>query len=315
MSPVRSACLSPRRQLQGPIRVVLLLLALFAACPGAQAAGASRGTLEFGGIERSYRLYVPTGYRQGTPMPLVVAMHGGLGTGEIFASQSGLDAVAERHGFLALYPDGYKRGWNAGTCCGAPMKENVDDVGFIKVAVAAVKRQYSVDGSRVFGTGFSNGAMLAYRISCEAPDLFAAIAPVSGGLMTADCAAKQKISALHIGGVLDKNIPWNGGTYDGTYRRSAKELVGLLSSRGGCGSDEKVTESGRGFECRTLAACPGNIEISWCRLDAVGHQWAGGKTYMRWMLGPNDDRFQTSERIWTFFSRQGKGRDASGKRP
>jgi polyhydroxybutyrate depolymerase len=283
--------------------LVLMLIALF---PAASWAGgsASMGTLDFGGMERSYRLFVPSGYRQGTPTPLVVAMHGGLGTGEIFASQSGFDAVAERHGFLVLYPDGYKRGWNAGTCCGPPMKENVDDVGFIAAVVAAVKRQYSVDASRVYGTGFSNGAMLAYRISCEAPDLFVAIAPVSGGLMTTDCKSKQKVSALHIGGLLDKNIPWAGGTYDDTYRRSAKELVDLVAARDGCGKEDKVTESGEGFECRTMSSCAKGTEVSWCRLDGVGHQWAGGKTYMRWILGPNDDRFQTSERIWTFFSRQ-----------
>lgn len=300
------------RGLQGLARIFGLLM-LLALCQDASAGAASSGTLNFGGMERSYRLYVPSAYRQGKPAPLVVAMHGGLGTGEIFASQSGFDAVAERHGVLALYPDGYKRGWNAGTCCGPPMKENVDDVGFIRAAVNAVKQQYSVDPSRIYGTGFSNGAMLAYRISCEAPDLFAAIAPVSGGLMTTHCATKQKVSVLHIGGVLDKNIPWAGGTYDGTYRRSAKELVTLISDRGGCGTEEKVAESGQDFECRTLSSCPKGTQVSWCRLDAVGHQWAGGKTYMRWILGPNDDRFQTSERIWTFFSRQ--RRDASAGRP
>lgn len=283
----------------------LMALFMLLGLASAQAAGAiSSGSLNFGGMERSYRVHVPSGYTQGKATPLVVAMHGGLGTGEIFASQSGLDAVSEKNGFLTVYPDGVKRGWNAGTCCGPPMKQNVDDVGFIKALVAEISRKYTVDASRVFGTGFSNGAMLAHRIACEAPDVFAAIAPVSGGLMTQSCASKQKVSALLIGGTLDKNIPFNGGTYDGTYRPSVKELVASLAARDGCSATEKVTETGEGYECRTLEGCQGKTEVSWCRLDGVGHQWAGGKTYLKWALGPNTETFNASQKVWTFFSRQ-----------
>lgn len=295
------------------VGVAMLCIALLALCTsGAGWAGAaSSGTLQWEGMERGYRLFVPSGYRQGTATPLVVAMHGGLGTGEIFASQSGFDAVAEKNDFLVLYPDGYKRGWNAGSCCGAPMKQNVDDVGFIGALVTRIRQQYSVDARRIYGTGFSNGAMLAYRISCETPDLFAAIAPVSGGLMTPTCESKQKVPALLVQGLLDKNIPWDGGSYDGTYRRSMKEQVELLARRSGCSAKEKVTESGEDFECRTLESCEGGSEVSWCRLDTVGHQWAGGKTYLRLLLGPNNDRFHTSERIWTFFKRH--RRDAAAR--
>ncbi|TDU32051.1 polyhydroxybutyrate depolymerase [Panacagrimonas perspica] len=295
--------------------LALLLAALLVPLPAQAAGSVASGTLKIGGMDRTYRLYVPSGYSTQKPAPLVVAMHGGLGTGEIFASQSGLDAVAEKNGFLALYPDGYKRGWNAGTCCGPPMNEKVDDVGFIKALVGEVGRKYSVDAGRVYGTGFSNGAMLAHRIACEAPDVFVAIAPVSGGLMTGSCASKQPVSALLIGGLLDKNIPWDGGTYDGTYRPSVKELVSSLSSRDGCSDKEKVTSSGPGFECRTREACQGRTEVSWCRLDTVGHQWAGGKTYMRWLLGPNTETFNASEKVWTFFNQHQRADSAARRTP
>lgn len=283
--------------------VLALLLVVGLASPVVQAAGAvTESSISSGGTERSYRLYQPSSYRAGKPMPLVVAMHGGLGTGEIFASQTGFDAVAEKNGFLVVYPDGYKRAWNAGRCCGPPKDQKIDDVGYIRALVVQLVRTHSVDSARIFATGFSNGAMLAHRIACEAPELFVAIAPVSGGLMTESCPSKQPISALLVQGYLDDRIPWNGGTFDGTYRPSIKELVTAIGARGGCSGAETVTRTGDGFECRTLGGCRGGTEVSWCKLEAVGHQWGGGKSYLRVVLGPNSDTFPTSQRIWDFFS-------------
>lgn len=278
-------------------------LLMLGSCAHGWASTDDSRSIDVGGMERTYRLFVPSSYRKGTPTPLIVGMHGGLGTGKVFAEQSGLDAVAERRGFIVVYPDGYKRGWNAGTCCGGPMDKKIDDVRFIREVVEATSREFSIDRKRVYGTGFSNGAMLAYRVSCEAPDLFAAIAPVSGGLMTPACETTKSVSVLHIGGALDKNIPWNGGVYDGTYRRSAKQLVDLMSRRGNCGEPEKVLDSGTGFECRTKTSCSSGVEVSWCRLESVGHQWAGGKTIMPRLLGPNTESFSAAERVGDFFSR------------
>lgn len=289
-----------------PIRVVLALVmsaSVLVSMPAA-AGTVSRGTLQWAGVERSYRLFVPSSVRPDQPAPLVVAMHGGLGTGEIFASQSDFDATAEQHGFITVYPDGIKRVWNAGTCCGPAAEKKVDDVGFIRALVAHLAKQHRVDQARIYGTGFSNGAMLAHRIACEAPDLFAAIAPVSGGRMIPACESRKKVSALLIQGKLDKNIPWDGGTYDGTYRPSIKELVGGLSARNGCSGKDKVADSGAEFECRTLEGCPGGVEVSWCGLPGVGHQWPGGKTFMKFALGPNTETFQASRRIGDFFARQ-----------
>src|SRR3546814_3263586 len=87
---------------------------------------------------------------------------------------------SDLHDFIVVYPDGVGRAWNAGSCCAKPMKEKIDDVGFVRAVIADVKHRYKIDATRIYGTGFSNGAMLLHRIACDAPDTFAAIAPVSG---------------------------------------------------------------------------------------------------------------------------------------
>jgi polyhydroxybutyrate depolymerase len=272
----------------------------------AEAAETSQAvTISFEGRERSYRLYLPAGGNaQGRP--LVVALHGGMSTGRGIEDQTGFDSLADRYGFAVAYPDGIGRGWNAGTCCGSPMKEKVDDVGFVRAVIADVKRRTAVDGTRIYGTGFSNGSMLLHRIACEAPDTFTAIAAVSGGPMIDRCDARKPIPTLLIQGRADPRIPWDGGVFQGSYRPSIKEIVGRFRERNGCSGAETVTYNADGVECRTLGSCSSGDEVSWCGLAGVGHQWAGGKTYLKMLLGPNNERFSASQKIWTFFSQYPK---------
>jgi polyhydroxybutyrate depolymerase len=77
--------------------------------------GATHGTLRVGGIAREYRLYVP---ESSAPLALVVALHGGLGSGDQLAETSQFEPLAERERFAVVFPDGVGRTWNAGSCCG-----------------------------------------------------------------------------------------------------------------------------------------------------------------------------------------------------
>ena len=77
-------------------------------------------TLSFGGRDRSYRLHRPAPGGGHGPVPLVVVLHGGYGSGGQAEQAYGWDALADRHCFLVAYPDGVGRSWNAGWCCGPP---------------------------------------------------------------------------------------------------------------------------------------------------------------------------------------------------
>ena len=117
------------------------------------------------GRTRRYRLYVPASLEAVRSVPLLVALHGGLGWGEQFATNSGFDGLAESNRFIVVYPDGTNAQagstrlltWNGGFCCGAAAERNVDDVGFIGRVIDEVSRAAPVDASRVFAPGIRMG--------------------------------------------------------------------------------------------------------------------------------------------------------------
>lgn len=297
------ALLSFRRMPLALMAVMVLMLALAPSAHAGKATGVTQDhEMRSGLLKRSYRLYVPSSYQQGKPMPLIIALHGGLGTGKIMSEIAGLNDDAERAGMLVAYPDGIGRGWNAGSCCGDPMEKQVNDVGFMKNLVEDVKSRYTVDPRRIYGTGFSNGAMLLHRVACEAPQLFTAIAPVSGGIMVKDCPATTGPAVLLVQGKADDRIFWNGGTFDGTYRPSMKEIVASFRARNQCDAAEVETRRKGVVTCWTLKNCADGKDVNWCGLEGVGHQWAGGKTVLPRLLGKNTDEYDTSAEVVKFFA-------------
>lgn len=143
-----------------------------------------RQTIMHGGKERTFRLTMPPAQKS-EKLPLVIGLHYYPGSGRGFENLTGFSALAEREGFLIAYPDGLNDGFNALMCCGTE-----DDVGFIRAVIDKVSSDHKVDPDRIYATGISNGGDMTYRLAAELPGVFAAIAPVSGG-MTGDWMQKS----------------------------------------------------------------------------------------------------------------------------
>ncbi len=152
---------------------------------------------------------------------MVVVLHGGMGSANHIQSIIGMDDAADEGGFIVAYLNGSRasklnekfKAWNAGGgCCGQPFKNNVDDIGYITRAVDYLAAKYSIDKKQVFGMGHSNGAMMTSLLMCKT-DLYQAIIPISGPLnidaQSCPPAYQKRILAIH--GVLDENVPINGG--------------------------------------------------------------------------------------------------------
>ncbi len=124
--------------------------------PGTSDSGDLEGTLEVEGRIRSYRLHVPPGHDASAPAALVVALHGGGRNAASLEAHIGMDAIADREGFLTVYPDGNgKLGeivltWNSGNCCGYALDEQVDDVAFLRALVGQLSTAYDIDADRVY---------------------------------------------------------------------------------------------------------------------------------------------------------------------
>nr|MBV6629052.1 hypothetical protein [Oceanococcus sp. HetDA_MAG_MS8] len=260
--------------------------------------GASEHSLRSGDQDRSYTVYVPPSAPSNN-RNLVVGLHGGLGTGEIFAKQAELYAAADKYGMVLLLPDGYKRTWNAGNCCGPAMEAKIDDVAFIRAAIQAVKSSACIGNGAVFATGFSNGSMLIHRIMVEAPGTFDAIAPVAGGPMLKSYPIRQAVPALLMQGRDDERILWDGGEFDGSYRPAMAEVVKAYAKPNACNSSSTKSLSGPS-SCQEMQCS--KAPLRWCGVQKVGHQWPGGKTFFKRMLGPNRQDVDATEMVFSFFA-------------
>src|SRR5690242_7999013 len=97
--------------------LLLLLLCALAACQRGKAAQTAQdfsGSLAVGGQTRSYLGHLPSGYDGTSAMPLLLALHGGGGQAKGMNGLTHLNQIADEHGFLVVYPDGYKLHWGDG---------------------------------------------------------------------------------------------------------------------------------------------------------------------------------------------------------
>lgn len=276
-------------------------------------AGTSTHTVVVDGQDRDFRLYQPANLARSTPVPLVVMLHGALGTGSQAETSYGWNAEADREGFVVAYPDGLSRTWAvAPDCCGPPARDGVDDVAFIRQLVDTVADRLPVDRDRVYATGISNGGMLAYRLACDT-NLFAAIGPVAATQL-GPCPSPAPTSVIHIHGTADRTVPYAGGPgrrdNGGTGRNPVRmdgpatpELLARWRTIGGC--DAPVTTTS-GPVTTSAAGCPDGRAVELITVADAGHQWpgaAGPAPEARRLLDldPPATAPNATDTIWRFF--------------
>lgn len=232
------------------------------------------------GKKRTYLLHIPDSYSDDQAHCLVIALHGGTGSAKNLEEQSGLAEYADAQGFIACFPDGLHRTWNAGGCCGKAMKKDVDDVGFIEKLIDHISGEYNIDPGRVYVTGMSNGGFMAYRLACELSEKIAAIAPVAGTMNFNGCAPATPVSVIHFHSYRDENVPFSGGVGDGIsdhYNPPVDSVMEAWSGFNGCVSTDSLVYDGNDFDHRRWSACDDSTEIELYMTHDGGHSWPMGK--------------------------------------
>jgi len=263
------------------------------------------------GLTREYLVHVPKSYR-GQRMPLLVALHGGGGDADFQADDSKYKLISksDQAGFIAMFPNGYSRlasgvfaTWNAGKCCGAAQKAGVDDVGFIRAAIARLEGQVAIDPSRIFATGMSNGGMMTWRLACEAPEI-RAIAPVEGTDNTPSCKPSRPVPVIEFHAQDDDRVLFNGGS--GFKSVAQVDFTSVPATVAKWVAIDHANPAARrvltvpGAHCDLHAAQSGGAPVELCVTDTGGHSWPGG--------GAQQGRKQPSTAIsandlmWNFFS-------------
>ena len=306
----------------GPLRLVttgaLVLVAIVQAAQcRADAAGDAERSVAVGGLKRTYFVHEPAIRKPGQPLALVVVFHGGGGNARNAARMSGMNARADREGFLVAYPDGTGPiagallTWNAWICCGYALDNHVDDAGFVRALVDALAHDYPVDRKRIYATGLSNGGMMTYRVGCDLADVFAAIAPVAGALNTDECRPAAPVSVIIFHGTADQHVRFDGGAptraVDVRHPRVDKPVsfaVDFWKRNNHC--DASATTETRGHVQHTSYAC-GGAAVELYAIEGQGHAWPGGEKGIR--AGNVDaptTEISASDLMWDFFARHPK---------
>lgn len=299
------------RRLRWPLFALLAVFGGACAKPVEQClAGPAQGvdyqcSLEHDGLVRKFRVHLPQGLDRTRPTPVVLAFHGGGGTSRYMKRNSGFNALADRHGFVVIYPDGYHKTWNAGACCEDAMRANIDDVGFVRRLLADLGRQVAVDPWRIFATGFSNGSMMSHRLACEMSDKLAAIVAVSGVIMVPACEPGEAVSVLVMHGTADPRSLWEGGLGDKDPSKGVRDSIPVtmdkLNTRYQCAAPDRTFLQRNAATCTERSCAAGNT-VGLCRLEGAGHQWAGAKALWPNRLGPVNTDISASQVIWDFFA-------------
>jgi len=165
-----------------------------------------------------YRVYVPKGYNGSKAYPLIIALHGLGGTEDSFFDgyNQGFAALAEQHGYLVAAPLGYRvdggYGWGVGNPPADPIaKQNQErSEADVMQVLQLMKQQYKVDASRTYLMGHSMGAIGTWRIAPKYPDLWAAIAPISGSGNAASLERIKTVPEVIVHGDDDRTVNVQG---------------------------------------------------------------------------------------------------------
>jgi polyhydroxybutyrate depolymerase len=267
-------------------------------------------TIPFESLTRRYDVYVPSSYDGVTPLPLVLDFHGFSGTTATQRTISGMQAVAEAEGFVAVWPQGYGTtgtwSWNAGPCCDPALSAGVDDVGLAKAIAWDVAGRGAIDRRRIYAVGHSNGSLMAQRLACDAAPVFAAVAGVAAPIVTTSpptvCAPARPIPVLYVAGIDDTVVPYGGGAtgpFPSVVVGSAADNLAFWRGVGVCpSSTPDVSESFvTGGSCSTFTTCAAGVQVAQCSLhgtDSLKH--FAGAAY------PNAEGVQIGARSWEFVS-------------
>lgn len=268
--------------------------------------------------DRSYIIYLPDDVNDQKDIPVIFAFHPALATGKFMEETTELHKNGPE--FIIVYPDGYRRTWNAGgKCCGKANDHNVDDVGFFKAVLNDLKNKYDVQ-EKVYLTGFSNGSIFNFHLICNDPGMIAAAAPFGATRNMEGCKKNTSIPLLYIHGEVDKSAPAYGGYSKNKttrerldYMHSATEIASMIARNNQCSNQpetDKKWQEALGTICDTWSkGCNDNSSVSACVIPNLGHTWPGAEKRSGWLakkFGPARPDIKGSQAIINFFREHGK---------
>ena len=247
--------------------------------------------------------------------------HGGGGTGLQLRRHSfeRFDRLADREGFLVVYPDGVEKGWNDGRVDSTvASRQKVDDVGFLGALAERVVKDAGADPRRVYAVGISNGGFMSHALACRDAARWAAVAPVAASLQTeadAPCRPARPVPILMVNGTEDRLVAWDGREVRLLFKsRGAKRTVpetaaawvGFDGCVGGPAAEDLPDadpEDGTRWRLSAWRDCKAGSEVLLYKVDGGGHTWPKGGIYLPRVVGLTSRDVDFEPLVWEFFKR------------
>ncbi len=257
--------------------------------------------------------------------PLVVMLHGTGGSAEFAAEETRWADLADELAFLIAFPDALPvdpaqppsfltnpKRWNDGsTRPGDLFHSDVDDVTYLQAVIDDATEHGPADPKRVYLTGFSNGASMAFRFAAERPDEVAAVAPVAGYCHVSPPLLAPPVPTLYVIGDEDRLLPLDGGPVRLPWgnrvveRPAIDDTLARWAAALGCEPvPQLVGETDGVREERFL----GPVEFTKLVIGGLGHHWPGGQAMFNPRIaGPPSDVVNGCRRVWEWFERHRSG--------
>ncbi len=309
------------------ILLVIVLLILVTVAQGKKPAKrfqsvAVEGTLTHQDKERKYYYYVPPSVSKEQQVPLVFILHGGKqkNIDRLAGKRNEFHDLADNDQTIIVYPEAIDAHWNDGIN-NPKFDSTIDDVGFVRAVISEIRQSYTIDPKRIYATGVSNGGFFAFRLGCEAADLFAAIGPVAA-TMIPDIINQdhdEPVSVINFLGTADKFVPYEGGS--GTKDDitvtllSAADTLKYWRERNRCNPEaiarerfaDDANEEEIPVEHVAYTSCARGTSVEQYALIGGGHVWPGSKINLpQWLVGKNTTLVDASTTIWEFFKQHPK---------
>jgi polyhydroxybutyrate depolymerase len=288
-----------------------------------------RNSVEHEGRERHYRIHVPQQIREDQPVPLVLFLHGGGGTADV-ASRMGMTTVADRHGFIVVYPEAIDKHWNDGrdSQLFREHDERINDVAYLTSLVDTIGEARRIDRGRIFVAGVSNGGFMSQRLAIEESQLFAAagiLIATMGEPLSREFAPEHPVSVLFMNGTEDPLVPYDGGEVGNNLPRrrvssstkpsrgnciATDDAVQLWLDRNGLDNTQPTVATlddnehdGSQVEVSLWSGGESNTSVALYRVVNGGHTIPGGAQYLpARLVGKRNEDIDGLETVWQFFA-------------
>lgn len=195
-----------------------------------------------------------------------------------------------------------------------PQPNAADDVAFFNQMLDQLPMKFSVDTSRIYSVGLSDGGFMSFKLGCSLGDRIAAVGAV-GATMPKQmmCVPPRPVPAIMINGTSDPVVPYGGGTEKnvGISTLSAEDSAKNWAKVDHCSDKPEKTkitphEKG-GMEAKvdTYNGCRQNARVVLYSLKGAGNTWPSGEQYEpENAIGKTSQDLNANETLWSFFVTQ-----------